>query len=68
MPKRWKNEKFQQLTEFERERIIGLREGGFSYCAIVVRVQWNISTVMAAQKTGSGQQKGTSMHDDRHLL
>ena len=28
-----KKEKFQQFTELERERNIGLREGGFSYSA-----------------------------------
>ncbi|GFT83926.1 hypothetical protein TNCV_2020081 [Trichonephila clavipes] len=46
MPPRRNKEKFQQLTEFERRRIIGLREGGFSYSAIGARVQRNSSTVM----------------------
>ncbi|GFX84998.1 transposable element Tcb2 transposase [Trichonephila clavipes] len=49
MPPRRNKEKFQQLMEFERERIIGLREGGFSYRAIEARVQRNSSTVITWQ-------------------
>ena len=60
-------------------RIIGLREGGFSYHAIAACVQWNSSTVMrvwkqgtdkhrTARKTSSGRRKVTSEHDNRHLL
>ncbi|GFW55034.1 uncharacterized protein TNCV_2786491 [Trichonephila clavipes] len=45
MPQRSKKEKFQQM-EFERGRIIGLREGGFSNHAIRARVQRNSSTMM----------------------
>ncbi|GFV58740.1 transposable element Tcb1 transposase [Trichonephila clavipes] len=37
LPRR-NNEKFQQRTEFEWGRIIGLREGGFSYRVIGARV------------------------------
>ncbi|GFX33962.1 transposable element Tcb1 transposase [Trichonephila clavipes] len=36
---------YQQLTEFERDRVIGLREGGFSFCDIAERLGWNVSTV-----------------------
>ena len=43
-------EEFQQLTEFERERIIGLREGEFSYRVIAARMQRNSSTVMRIWK------------------
>ncbi|GFT83678.1 transposable element Tc1 transposase [Trichonephila clavipes] len=79
MPPRRNKEKFQQLTEFERGRIIGLREGGFSSRAIGTRVQWNSSTVMrvwkqwsdehrTTRKTGSRRWKVTSARDDRHLL
>ncbi|GFX84585.1 uncharacterized protein TNCV_723931 [Trichonephila clavipes] len=66
IPPRRNKEKFQDLMEFERERIIGIREGGFSYHAIGARVQRNSSTVMrvwkqltdehrTTQKTGSGR-------------
>ncbi|GFY22403.1 hypothetical protein TNCV_2176641 [Trichonephila clavipes] len=41
MPHRRNKEKFQQFTEFERGRIIGIREGGFFYHAIAARVQRN---------------------------
>ncbi|GFX51988.1 uncharacterized protein TNCV_3064051 [Trichonephila clavipes] len=77
MPSRRNKEKFQQLTEFERVRIIGLREGGFSYHAIGARVQRNRTTVMrvwkqwtdehrATRKTGSERWKVTSARDNRH--
>lgn len=79
MPPRRNRVKFQQLTEFERGRIIGLREGGFSYREIAARVQRNSSTVMrvwkqwteenrTTRKTGSGRRKVTSARDDRHLV
>ncbi|GFW09913.1 transposable element Tc1 transposase [Trichonephila clavipes] len=65
--------------EFERGRIIGLREGGFFNRAIRVRVQRNSSTVMqvwkqwtdeqrTTRKIGSGRRKVTSARDDRHPL
>ncbi|GFW36657.1 hypothetical protein TNCV_1956571 [Trichonephila clavipes] len=46
MPPRRNKEKYQKLTEFEWGRIIGLREGGFSYRAIGARVKRDSSTVM----------------------
>ncbi|GFY17631.1 uncharacterized protein TNCV_1073661 [Trichonephila clavipes] len=65
-------DKFQQLTEFERGKIIGFREGRFSYCEIGARVQRNSSPVMrvwkqwtddhrTTQKTSSGQRKATKL-------
>ncbi|GFX77029.1 transposable element Tcb1 transposase [Trichonephila clavipes] len=53
MPPRRNKEKFQQLTEFERGRIIGLREGEFSYHAIGARVQRNSSTGIFLPEVGS---------------
>ncbi|GFX77965.1 transposable element Tc1 transposase [Trichonephila clavipes] len=50
MHPRRNKKKFQQLTEFERGMIIGLREGRFSYRAIGARVQWKSSTVMRVWK------------------
>ncbi|GFU68152.1 uncharacterized protein TNCV_248161 [Trichonephila clavipes] len=50
MPTQRNKEKFQQLTEFERVRIIGLREGGFSSRAVEARVQLNNFTVMRVGK------------------
>ncbi|GFU97405.1 uncharacterized protein TNCV_4742171 [Trichonephila clavipes] len=79
MPQRRNEEQFQQLTEFERGRIIGLREGGFYDRAIGARVQRKSSTEMRVwkqwtdghrkiRKTGSRRWKVTSACDDRHLL
>ena len=79
MPPRLNKDNFQQLTEFGRGRIIGLREGGFSYRIKVDRVQQNIFTVMRVweqwtdehritRKTGSEQQKVTPTCYDRHLF
>ncbi|GFU05103.1 uncharacterized protein TNCV_574541 [Trichonephila clavipes] len=78
MPPQRNMEQFQQHTEFERG-IISLREGGFSYRAIGVRVQRNNFTVMRVwkqwtdehrptRKIGSGRWKVTSARNDRHLL
>ena len=79
MPPRRNKLKFQQLVEFERGRIIGLREGGFFYRAMTARVQRNSSTVIrvqkqctdehqTTQKPGSGRRKVMSTRDNRHLL
>ncbi|GFX64377.1 transposable element Tc1 transposase [Trichonephila clavipes] len=79
MPPLRNKEKFQQLTQFERGKIISLREGGFSYRAIGTHVQRDSSTVMrvwkqwtyehrTTRKTSNGRQKVTSVRDDRHLL
>ncbi|KFM69281.1 Transposable element Tc1 transposase, partial [Stegodyphus mimosarum] len=79
MPRRRKRARFEQLTEFERGRIIGLREAGLSYRAVASRVQRNSSTVMrvwkqwtdecrTTRKSGSGPRNVTSARDDRHLV
>ncbi|GFY02159.1 hypothetical protein TNCV_5100201 [Trichonephila clavipes] len=54
-PPRRNKEKYQQLTEFERERIIDLREGGFSYRAIGARVQRNSSSLCEFGATSTEQ-------------
>lgn len=79
MPLRRKRARFEQLTEFERGRINGLREAGLSYRAVAARVQRNSSTVMrvwkqwtdecrTTRKSGSGPRNVTSTRDDRHLV
>ncbi|GFU98540.1 transposable element Tc1 transposase [Trichonephila clavipes] len=78
MPCRRKGAKFEQISEFERGKIVGLREAGLSYRAVAARVQRNISTIMrvskqwtdegrTARKSGSGPQNVTSAPDDRRL-
>ncbi|GFX27839.1 transposable element Tc1 transposase [Trichonephila clavipes] len=79
MPRRRKGAKFEQISEFERGRIVGLREAGLSYRAVAARVQHNSSTIMrvskqwtdegrTARKSGSGPRNVTSPPDDRRLV
>ncbi|GFY24274.1 transposable element Tc1 transposase [Trichonephila clavipes] len=79
MPCRRKGAKFEQISEFERGKIIGLREAGLSYRAVAARVQRNSSTIMrvskqwtdegrTARKSGSGPRNVTSAPDDRRLV
>ncbi|GFS95251.1 transposable element Tc1 transposase [Trichonephila clavipes] len=71
--------KFEQISEFERGRIVGLPEAGLSYRAVAARVQRNSSTIMrvskqctyegrTARKSGSGPRNVTSARDDRRLV
>ncbi|GFV38157.1 transposable element Tc1 transposase [Trichonephila clavipes] len=71
--------KFEQISEFEPGRIIGLREAGLSYRAVAARGQHNSSTIMrvskqwtdesrTARKSGSGPRNVTSARDDRRLV
>ncbi|GFX39140.1 transposable element Tc1 transposase [Trichonephila clavipes] len=71
--------KFEQISEFERGRIVGLREAGLSYRAVAARVQRNSSTIMrvskqwtdegrTARKSGSGPRNVTSAREDRRLV
>ncbi|GFX60989.1 transposable element Tc1 transposase [Trichonephila clavipes] len=68
MRRRRKGAKFEQISEFEQGRIVGLREAGLSYRAVAARVERNSSTIMrvskqwtdedrTARKSGSGPQK-----------
>ena len=59
MPPRPKNEKFQQLTEFERRRIIDLPEEGLSNRAIAARVQRNSFIVMRVRKKWTDEHRTT---------
>ncbi|GFW55002.1 transposable element Tcb2 transposase [Trichonephila clavipes] len=79
MPRRRKGAKFEQISEFKRGRIVGLREAGLSYRAVATRVQRNSSTIMrvskqwtdegwTARKSGSGPRNVTSARDDRRLV
>ncbi|GFX37728.1 transposable element Tc1 transposase [Trichonephila clavipes] len=79
MPRRRKGVKFEQISEFERGRIVGLREAGLSYRAVAARVQRNSSTIMrvskqwtddgrTARKSVSGPRNVTSAREDRRLV
>ena len=58
MPPWWKKENFQQLGEFECERLISLREGEFCFRAIATRMHRNSTTVMRVGKQCSPLQLG----------
>ncbi|GFX64835.1 transposable element Tc1 transposase [Trichonephila clavipes] len=79
MPRRRKGAKFEETLEFERGKIVGLREAGLSYRAVATRVQRNSSTVVrvwkkwtdegrTARKSGNGLQNVTSARNDRRLV
>lgn len=79
MPRQKRRKPYQQLTEFVRGRIVGMREGGFSYRKIAARTQCNATTVMRVwkkwteenqtrRKPGSGARNSTTARDDRHLI
>ncbi|GFW00472.1 transposable element Tc1 transposase [Trichonephila clavipes] len=79
MPCRRKGVKFEQISEFERGKIVGLLEARLSYRAVAARVQRNSSTIMCvskqwtdegrtARKSGSGARIVMSAPDDRRLV
>ena len=78
MPLRRQRRQYQQLNEFERGRVIGLREGGLSFRAIAERLGRNVSTVHAcwrqwsregtmSRRPGSGATRATTARDDRRI-
>ena len=78
MPLRRRRGRYQQLTEFERDRIIGLREGGFSFRDIAERLDRDVSTVhvcwkkwsgegTSSRRTDSGRPRGTAEREDRRI-
>ncbi|GFW34402.1 transposable element Tc1 transposase [Trichonephila clavipes] len=79
MPRRRKGAKFEQISEFKRGRIFGLREARLSYRAVAARVQRNSSTIMRVskqwtdegrtdRKSRRGLRNVTSARDDRRLM
>ncbi|GBL75387.1 hypothetical protein AVEN_194581-1 [Araneus ventricosus] len=59
MPLRRRRSHYQQLTEFERGRGVGLREGGFSFRDIAEGLGRNVSTVLDVGS--SGQRKSVDI-------
>ncbi|GBO25194.1 Transposable element Tc1 transposase [Araneus ventricosus] len=75
MPFRRRRRHYQQLTEFERGRVVGIREGGFSLLDIAERLGRNVSTVhdcwkqwskegTAARRPRSARPRGTTERED----
>ena len=56
---RWKKKKPEELMEFEHVRIIGLREGGYSYRATAARVQRKSSNVIQVRKKWTDEHRTT---------
>ncbi|EEZ98274.1 Transposable element Tc3 transposase-like Protein [Tribolium castaneum] len=78
MPPVRRQPRYQQLTPFERGRIVGLREGGMSVREIAARVNRGVATVLRCIRAweeegrehrarGSGRPRGTTARQDRYL-
>lgn len=79
MPRRRQRVRYEQVSEFERGRIVGLRETGLSYRAIAARVGREASTVVrvwrqwqeegtTSRRPGSGARRQTTAREDRLLV
>lgn len=79
MPRQRVREPFVQLTEFERGRIVGMREAGWTYRRIAQHMGREVSTVHRccrqwsaegahARRPGSGQRRRTDARQDRRIL
>ncbi|KAJ8894368.1 hypothetical protein PR048_007019 [Dryococelus australis] len=64
---------YQHVSEFERDRMIGLQEMGLSYRDISTRThaaktnQW-IEVIRTQRQPGTGPRNVTTARDDRHLV
>ncbi|GBN63918.1 hypothetical protein AVEN_135855-1 [Araneus ventricosus] len=78
MPLRRRRSHYQQLTDFERGRVVGLREGRFSFRDTAKRLGRNVSTAhdycqqwsregTASRRPGSGRPRGTTEREDRRI-
>ncbi|GFW71141.1 transposable element Tc1 transposase [Trichonephila clavipes] len=78
MPLRRRRSHHQKLTEFERDRVIGIRKGGFSFRDIAERLGWNVSTVhdyweqwsrdgTASRRPGSERPRDTTEREDSRI-
>ncbi|KAI4458949.1 abl interactor family member [Holotrichia oblita] len=78
MPRVRQHQHFVELSDFERGRIIGMREAGFSLREIARRVNRNVSTVLRCwskwslegvqhRRRGSGRPRRTTDREERRL-
>lgn len=79
MPRQRGREPYVQLTDFERGRIVGMREAGWTYRRIAQHVGREVSTVhrccrqwsaegARARRPGTGPQRRTDARQDRRIL
>ena len=59
MPRVRRRNVYHQLTDFERGRIVGLREGGLSYREIGLRLNRNPATIMRVYQIWNEEGRGT---------
>ena len=79
MPRQRERAQYQQVSTFERGRMIGLREAGLSYRDIAASTGHAATTVMRVwnqwreegrtqRLAGTGPRNVTTARDDRHLV
>ena len=79
MPRRRQQRSFEQVGDFERGRIVGMRESGLSLRDIAARLTRSISTISRIwrqwvqigaerRQPGSGARRRTTTREDRHLI
>lgn len=78
MPRLRQPVNFRQLNDFERGRIVGMKDAGMSFRAIANRIGRSVSTVVRcwsrwseegthARRRGSGRTRTTTVAEDRRL-
>ena len=79
MPHRRERVQYQQVSAFERGRMVGLREAGLTYRDIAARTGHASTTVMRVWnqwreksltqvRAGTGSRNVTTARDDRHIV
>ena len=79
MPRRRESVQYQQVSAFERGRMVGLREVGLSYLDIAARTGQAATAVMRVwnqwreegftqRRAGTAPRNVTTARDDRHLV
>ena len=79
LPRRRERAQYQQVSAFERGRMVGVREVGLSYPDIAARSGHAAITIMRVwnqwreegrtqRRAGTGPRNVTTARDDRHLI
>ena len=79
MPQRRERAQYQQVSAFDRGRMVGLREAGLSYRDIAARTGHAITKVMGVwnqwreegrthRREGTGPRTVTTAREDSHLV
>ncbi|RZC34962.1 HTH 38 domain containing protein, partial [Asbolus verrucosus] len=65
MPRARRQANFHQLNEFDRGRIVGLREAGLSFRNIATRMNRSLSTVLGSKKPEHAEPKAQNLTPER---